>query len=158
MSSIFRSFLLVGFLTTDMLCAHPNLHATHKTDVNPVPATEPPPTKSEVSITVVGDQRVIVANGIPDHPTGQFPNDDNPNTIRAQNYHYTVPVHPVANAKATPLRRQPFGIAVNGVLFDPETAAYWDNDGDSGWHYDAKGDAFSLGLDANIITASRLPC
>jgi len=59
-----------------------------------------------------------------------------------------MPVRPRANATAAPLPAQPFGIAVNGVLFDPGTAEYWHNDRQSGWHYDAKGDAFSLGLDA----------
>src|SRR5262249_43142327 len=67
----------------------------------------------------------------------------------AQAYRFSIPAHPVANAKPTPLLPQPFGIAVNGVLFDPGTAEYWHNERQSGWHYDAKGDAFSLGLDAN---------
>ena len=131
------------------LGAHPNHYATQQTSVEPIPATEPPPGKSEVSITIEGDKRVIVSNGLPDHTTGRFPNGDNPNSIRAQHYHFTIPLHPVANPKPTPLGPQPFGIAVNGVLFDPGTAEYWHNDRDSDWHYDALGNAFSLGLDTN---------
>lgn len=131
------------------LSAHPNHNATQKTSVAPVPATEPPPGANDVSITIEGDRRVIAANGLPDHATGRFPNGDNPNGIRAQRYRFTVPLRPAANPQPTPLGPQPFGIAVNGVLFDPGTAEYWHNDRDSGWHYDALGGAFSLGLDTN---------
>ena len=136
-------------LSLASLCAHPDHNATQRTDVPLIPATEDAPGPSQVSITVAGDQRVIVANGLPDHRTGEFPNAENPNSVSAQSYHFTVPAQPVAKAKATILNNGPFGIAINGVLFDPGTAEYWHNDPDSGWHYDAKGDAFSLGLDAN---------
>ncbi len=141
-------FLLLGLMPA-LLPAHPNHYATQKTTVAPVPATEPPPSQAEVSITVEGDRRVITANGLPDHATGRFPNADNPNRITAQRYLFTIPAKPVAAAAATPLVRQPFGIAVNGVLFDPGTAEMWHNDRASGWHYDALGGAFSLGLDDN---------
>ena len=129
------------------LIAHPNHNATQRTVVTLVPATEAPPAPARVSIKVEGGQRVIESNGLPDHPTGRFPNEDNPNRIVAQTYRYTVPARPAANATPTLLVAQPFGIALNGVLFDPGTAEYWHNDRSSGWHYDAKGDAFSLGLD-----------
>lgn len=102
-----------------------------------------------VSITIEGDKRVITANGLPDHLTGRFPNSDNPNGIGAQHYCFTMPLRPVAAAAVTPLRRQPLGIAVNGVLFDSGTAEYWHDDHDSDWRYDAKGGAFSLGLGTN---------
>lgn len=129
--------------------AHPNYEATQRTKVDVVPATEPSPGESRVTITIEGDKRVITANGLPDHLTGRFPNANNPNRIASQNYRYTVPLRPAVNPQPTPLPAQPFGIALNGVLFDPGTAEYWHNDRQSGWHYEAKGDAFSLGLDAN---------
>jgi hypothetical protein len=129
--------------------AHPNHNATQKTSVDVVPATEPAPGKNEVSITVEGGQRVITSNGLPDHAIGRFPNADNPNGVSAQRYRFTMPAKPVAAAAPTRLERGPFGIAVNGVLFDPGTAEMWHNDRNSGWHYDALGGAFSLGLDAN---------
>ncbi len=128
---------------------HPNHAATQKITVSVVPATEAPPGKNEVQITIEGDQRVITANGLPDHATGLFPNADNPNGLTAQRYRFTMPAKPVVAAQPTPLVRQPFGIAVNGVLFDPGTAEMWHNDRQSGWHYEALGGAFSLGLDAN---------
>jgi hypothetical protein len=141
--------LLTLALYSDRLAAHPNYQATQRTSIELVPATEPAPATARVSISIEGDRRVIVANGLPDHATGRFPNSDNPNRIASQNYRYTVPLRPVVNASPTPLPAQPFGIALNGVLFDPGTAEYWHNDRASGWHYDAKGNAFSLGLDAN---------
>lgn len=104
------------------LVAHPNYNATQRTSVDIVPATEPASATARVSITIEGDQRVIVANGLPDHATGRFPNAKNPNRIAAQSYRYTVPLRPVVAAKPTPLPAQPFGIALNGVLFDPGTA------------------------------------
>lgn len=149
MDRLLASTLCLFVLAAAPLPAHPDHNATQRTEVTPVPATEAPPAKSEVVITLKDNQRIIVANGLPDHPTGRFPNRDNPNGIRAQHYRYTMPAHPVPNPVATPLVRQPFGIAVNGVLFDPGTAEMWHNDRDSDWHYDAKGGAFSLGLDTN---------
>lgn len=143
----------LGFATVlglaSPLLAHPNYEATQRTNVAVVPATETAPAAPRVSITIEGDKRVIVANGLPDHATGRFPNANNPNRIAVQSYRYTVPLRPVVNIRSTPLPAQPFGIALNGVLFDPGTAEYWHNDRQSGWHYDAKGNAFSLGLDAN---------
>ena len=131
------------------LAAHPNHNATQQTEVTPVPSTINPPATSSVNITIEGNTRVITANGIPDHLTGRFPNQDNPNAIRAQSYRYTMPKAPEANTRAIALVRQPFGIALNGVQLDPGTAEYWQGDHDSGWHYDAKGNAYSLGLDTN---------
>src|SRR4051812_37369053 len=105
-----RYLVLILFLAAYALYAHPNYNATHKVDVTPVPATEKPPGDNQVSITIEGSQRVITANGLPDHLTGRFPNADNPNSIKPQRYRYTMPAQPVANAKATALLRQPFGI------------------------------------------------
>jgi len=144
--------LTVTFLPLLMVAqlpAHPNHSATQRTSVTPVPATEKPPGSSAVRITLTDDRRIITANGLPDHATGRFPNGDNPNQITAQKYRFTLPLHPVVREEPTPLVRQPFGIALNGVLFDPGTAENWQNDRDSAWHYDALGGAFSLGLDAN---------
>jgi hypothetical protein len=129
--------------------AHPDHSVNQKGVVTPVPSTQVAPGVSEVNITLEGNQRIITANGLPEHLTGRFPNRDNPNRIQAQDYRYTVPAQPEVAARPTPLRRQPFGIALNGVVFDPGTAEAWQNDRRSGWHYEALGGAFSLGLDTN---------
>lgn len=136
-------------VTAAGLWAHPDHSVNQAGVIPPAPATEAAPGVSTIVITREGAQRVITANGLPDHATGAFPNRDNPHAIRAQRYRYTMPLHPQVAAQPTPLTRQPFGIALNGVLFDPGTAEMWRNDRNSGWHYEAKGGAFSLGLDTN---------
>lgn len=105
------------------------------------------PAPSQVSITVEGGFRVIRANGLPDHAPGQFPNRGNPNVIAAQNYTYRVPVQPQANAQFTRLGMHPFGVALNGVVFDPGAAEWWQMDPRSGWTLDPISGSQKLGLD-----------
>jgi hypothetical protein len=81
--------------------------------------------KSKVTIKSEGDKRVIDANGLPDHKPGQFPNRGNPNEISAQKYHFEMPLKPKAAEEQRPLRGYLFGVAVNGVVFDPGTAEIW---------------------------------
>ena len=50
--------------------------------------------KNEVKIYTKGAYRYIVSNAIPDHPTGQFPNAGNPNSIKAQKLTFKVPANP----------------------------------------------------------------
>ena len=60
----------------------------------------------------------------PDHDVGTFPNNDNPNTIAAQNISVSVTVTPTATTVITPrvgAMDKP-GIALNGIVFDPGTA------------------------------------
>jgi len=102
-----------------------------------------------VSITVEGDYRIIRANGLPDHTTGRFPNHGNPNRIAAQNYSFRVPVNPKPAGKPTPLGMHPFGVAINGVVFDPGAAEWWRDDRSSGWQYEAMSGAVNLGVDQN---------
>ncbi len=104
---------------------------------------------SQTAITVEGNQRVIRSNGIPDHEPGRFPARGNPNTISPQSYHFTVPLHPQAADKTTPLVMQPFGVAVNGVVLDPLAAEWWQGDSRSGWQYEALSGRINLGTDAS---------
>ena len=131
------------------IAAHPDHTVTRRGVLDAVSADQQPPLPNRVSITVEGDKRVIVSNGIPDHAVGRFPNPDNPHRMTAQQHRFTVPLKPVVAARPVRYGNQPFGIALNGVLFDPATAEAWKNDMGSGWHYDALGGAFSLGLDTN---------
>ena len=105
--------------------------------------------ESKVSMTEEGSFRVIRANGIPNHATGQFPGPGCPNAISAQSYQFRVPLHPQTKAAFTPIKQQAIGVALNGVPFDPGTAEYWQNDRNSGWHIEAIGGGKSLGLDQN---------
>ncbi|MHB1080356.1 MAG: hypothetical protein ACYC67_13200 [Prosthecobacter sp.] len=87
---------------------------------------------NEVKITTDDNYRRIQANGIPDHTPGQFPNRHNPNVIAPQSYDYKVPLHPKVAEKPVPFHMQPFGIAVNGVVFDPFAAEWWQGNPASG--------------------------
>jgi len=138
---------LVWFLGSALLQAHPG-HGPDATDVDTFAGGLP---ASQVEITVEEDQRVIRANGLPNHPTGKFPNPGNPNSIQAQNYLFRVPLHPLTNATFTSVDRQPIGVALNGVVFDPGTAEYWKNDPSSGWRREGivKGKGM-LGMDRNM--------
>lgn len=80
--------------------------------------------RNRVSITIQGNRRVITANGIPDHATGTFPNRNNPNTIAPQSHSFSVPATPQLANQITPMRGR-FGIALNGVPFDPGAAEFW---------------------------------
>ncbi len=82
---------------------------------------------SQVQITVSDGLRHITSNGIPNHAPGQFPNRGNPHSIQPQNHRYTIPERPVIAAQPTLLGMRSFGIAVNGVPFDPNAAEWWDD-------------------------------
>jgi len=104
---------------------------------------------NHVEIVVRGDYRYITANGIPNHRHGDFPNRGNPNTIRAQSYTFRVPAKPQLANDPTPLGMNPFGIAINGVPFDPGAAEWWNRDPSSGWQYEALSGKINLGMDQN---------
>ncbi len=103
--------------------------------------------ENRVKIEVRDGFRYIDANGIPDHQTGAFPNRGNPNSIREQSYNYRVPAEPKEAESTTALRHQPFGIAINGVVFDPATAEYWN--GDQQYNYEALSGKINLGVDGH---------
>jgi hypothetical protein len=123
-------------------------------------------TKSHVVIKTERDKRIIESNGLPDHKPGQFPNSGNPNSISPQHYRFEMPLKPHANDRPRAVERFIFGIAVNGVVFDPGTAEVWrpgdaivsrpgpntrrgpDDDPRQIWNYDAMG-KMDLGIDQN---------
>lgn len=102
---------------------------------------------NQVSITVESGVRTVRSNGIPDHPTGTFPNRSCPNTMTAQNYVFHMPAEPVAAAQPTKLRMYPFGVAINGVVFDPGAAEWWQRNPASGWQYEPLSGKYNLGTD-----------
>lgn len=107
-----------------------------------------PAVANQVSIDVRDGYRYIKSNGIPDHKTGQFPGRGNPNSIRPQEYTFKAPVEPKPADEPTraggPIL---FGVALNGVVFDPGTAEWWNDDPAAGWNYEAIGGKIDLGLD-----------
>lgn len=88
-----------------------------------------------VTISIQNGLRIIQSNGIPDHVPGQFPNRGNPNTIRPIQHNYQVPVKPMVATSAGGGRGALFGVAINGIPFDPGTAELWNND--FRFHYEA---------------------
>lgn len=102
---------------------------------------------NQVSITSDGTYRYITSNGIP-YSHGQFPNAHNPNTVSAQTYNFKVPLNPRATNRAIPLSNgMDFGVAIDGVPFDPGTAETWNND--PNWRYEALSGKIDLGMDFN---------
>ncbi|MGA8259532.1 MAG: YHYH protein [Arenicellales bacterium] len=77
-----------------------------------------------ISITVQGDERIISANNLPDHPTGVFPisHDDpayryghNPSAIRPQHILLRLPLNPRPAAEPTCVPMGMIGFTTDGV-------------------------------------------
>ena len=106
------------------------------------------------------NSRDLVANGIPDHDVGEFPNEDNPNSIYEQSVSESFTLEPVETTGSTTLGgpRGNIGVVLNGIKIDAGTAGSCDDSGDScslvdnsgNWSIEALGqDAFDFGTDAN---------
>lgn len=102
---------------------------------------------TKTSVTVSEDTRTMVTNSLPNHKTGAFPNEGNPNTISAQNKTYTFPLNPKYTGKATWFREP--GVALNGVKFEPGTAEVVVCDTGENYRVEAFQDLINLGLDFN---------
>lgn len=111
----------------------------------PSAGAELPPNR--VSVSVEGVSRIIKSNGIPDHAPGAFPRRGNPNTIAPQNYTFRVPLRPKAAPQPVHRGGWWWGVALNGVPFEPGTGETWNNDPRSGWRYEAATGFLNLGLD-----------
>ncbi len=107
------------------------------------------PAFAEVYIDIDGQYRYIRSNGIADHATGDFPNRGNPNSISEQEHSFRVTMHPRKADSVTDIGHNSFGVALNGIPFDPATAEYWNNDRRLDWNIDALEGNRNLGLDAN---------
>ena len=105
---------------------------------------------SDVSITTADGKRLVTANGMPDHAVGDFPNRHDPVPLRPQRHKLEMPLTPVAAKEPVPIAMWLFGIAVNGVPFDP-SGPFWGSDGHSGWQFEVlhPANAVALGIDAN---------
>jgi YHYH protein len=101
----------------------------------------------QVKIAEQNGKRIIHSNGIPDHETGQFPSQGNPNVISEQRHEFRMPLKPKPARQPVPANHAFFGVAVNGVPFEAGTAEFWN--GDRAWNYEAKSGKINLGLDMN---------
>ena len=148
------ALLAVSLLTANMTdcCAHPGhdesspalYSAAGETISAPAPTTSDQP---KITISILGDYRIFQSNGLPDHKPGGFPNAGNPNRISAQSYNFRVALKPQTNATPRDARGGWFGVALNGVPFEPGTGEFWN--GQREWNYEAKSGFINLGLDAN---------
>jgi len=111
---------------------------------------------STAAWTCTASQRVLTANGLPDHDVGTFPNPDCPNTIAAQTVSASYTLTPAVTSAAS--TRHIVGYALNGVKFDPGTAGACDDSGShcdlgmgtGAWKMEALGQsAFDFGTDDN---------
>ena len=117
---------------------------------------------NKVSISTINGKRCFSANGIPDHPTGQFPNRGNPNVIRAQDINICITMKPRKGAIPKPIKGI-MGIAINGVPFRPNTAGFWDPSarhghsrrGNKNWSLEIFGTPGKLGLDSHNAHVGR---
>jgi hypothetical protein len=100
------------------------------------------------------DVRTLLANGLPDHEVGTFPNSENPNTITAQTVDVDFPLSPaLASDQGTPT--QVVAYALNGVKFEVGTAGTCNDTGDCSaignggtWRMEAVGEnGFDFGND-----------
>lgn len=107
-----------------------------------------------------GGERVLSANGIPDHEVGEFPNANNPNTIAEQTVDANYTLLPIETTTSTTLRGPtgPVGFVLNGVKIDASTAGSCDDSGNNcslidnsgNWSIEALGhSSFNFGTDDN---------
>jgi len=141
--------LLLG-ASVALLQAHPNHGESHTDDIVAIA-----PELGSVTIKTVGDFRVIESQDLPTHQTGQFPSRGNPNRISAQSFVFKMPLAPLRAEKPIAYHGYEFGVAINGVTFDPATGESWQ--GTRYWRQEAvmpDGQKF-LGIDSSNAHVQR---
>jgi len=123
---------------------------------------------SKASWTCSDTQRKLVANGIPNHSVGTFPNDANPNAISALTVDIGYTLTPTVAAMSTELGGSigTLGYLLNGVKINPSTLGSCADNADTtdiaigtpcspdhanaNWSIEALGQtSFDFGIDAN---------
>ncbi|AOW15678.1 hypothetical protein LPB72_01090 [Hydrogenophaga crassostreae] len=114
---------------------------------------------SEARWTCSTTQRILSANGVPDHEVGTFPNPGNPNRIKAQQVSARFTLSPSLTDRATRLGGPAgvIGLLLNGVKIDAGTNGGCSDTGvcDPGrpagaWRMEALGQSsFDFGVDNN---------
>ena len=150
-----NNYLFIAIITTinivlfhstgSRLAAQDRVRNDRFFEITPSPSLPNP----QVRMTIKDNIRHIYANGIPNHPTGQFPNRRNPNTISEQQYHFMIPLNPIVSSTPQPVGMAFFGIANNGIPFESGTNEWWQGNRQSGWRIEADTGFTDLGLDMN---------
>lgn len=116
---------------------------------------------SKANWTCVNGQRLLIANGVPEHSVGQFPNPANPNSISEQSVRFVATTSPeLYSGPGGRVKEAVMGL--NGVKFDPGTGGSCQDDvtdpqqcplgpgGNGRWNIEALGqDIFDFGEDMN---------
>lgn len=92
--------------------------------------------QNNTNVTVTEDALIVNSDGIPNHPTGTFPDNgdsngdgepDNPTAILPQNYQFSIPLSPTLAATPTEVGAlpvgTPIGVGLNGIPFYGPIAA-----------------------------------
>lgn len=115
---------------------------------------------NNTSMELVGDQRCIKTNSIPDHQSGPFRNGTQVKVLELKLCVTTKPVR-----RSTPSKLDgSMGVALNGIQFQPNTSGYFDpstarghgRNGDKNWSFDLSGAPNQRGLDKNNAHVGRL--
>lgn len=117
--------------------------------------------------TILGTNRIITTNNIPDHMVGLFGMGQgslNPNAISEQTASYTITMNPIEAATITPLLsttgtgpnagpQYSFGVLLNGVELDPIAAEPFPHEGamsaNVNWEWNLEALNVNLGVDCN---------
>ncbi len=102
---------------------------------------------TKTMVTIIAKERIMITNSLPNHITGEFPNEGNPNTISEQNRTFKFPLIPKYTGKAEWIREP--GIALNGIKFEPGTGEVVVCESGENYRIEALQDVFDLGLDVN---------
>lgn len=69
---------------------------------------------------IEGNMRIFESNGVPDHPIGCFPSPTDPYAVGSRLFRVGVPLRPKKNPRGSmPIGLWRFGVALNGIPFDP---------------------------------------
>ena len=133
---------------------------THETGQLPPARGTGTNAESQVRFGVQGGMRVVTANGLPDHVTGRFPNRGNPNVVSEQDYTFRMALDPAPPSgpvdSIDDIYRDNgtlFGVALNGVPFEPATGMNWTPEGirrggrPGDWVFEAIGGSVDFGID-----------
>lgn len=122
----------------------------------------PAQAEAKVSIRETSSKICIESDGLPNHSTGQFPDRGNPHRIQRQNISVCVSANPKKRSQARQIDRGAIGIGLNGVMFRPEAADYWDPNSrrgfsrrNTGWRLEPMGPRNIFGLDSHNAHVDR---
>jgi hypothetical protein len=100
--------------------------------------------------------RTLDTNGLPDHETGTFPNPGCPFPISAHQREYRVTRRPNVTGVLTALNFWEFGLATNGVPFDP-CGPHYGGDDTNDWAFEVTSPVASPHLGVDLERAHSNP-